>query len=103
MADGQFGEGFAVERDFGFFKGVYERRVGDAVFSSGCVDARDGERSVLTLFELSVARGVVEGVEHGLFSDAVPSAASGAMAFGGCEDGLVALSSRSTCFYSGHV
>ena len=73
------------------------------MFSSGGVDARDGERSVLTLFELSMSCGVVECVEHRLFSDAVSSAASGAMAFGGCEDGLVALSSRSTCFYSGHV
>ena len=58
---------------------------------------------VMALFELSVPCGVVERMEHRLFSDAVSSAASGAMAFGGCEDGLVALSSRGTCFYSGHV
>ena len=73
------------------------------MFTSGGVDARDGQGSVLALLELSVSGGVVEGVEHRLFSDSVSSATGGAMAFGGYEDGLVALSSRSTCFYSGHA
>ena len=72
------------------------------MFSRGGVDARDGERSVLTLFEFSVSCGVIECVEHRFFSYAISSATGGAMAFGCCEDSLVALSSRGTCFYSGH-
>src|SRR5258706_8462978 len=71
VADGQFAEHLAVERDAGGDGGGDEAVVGDAALAEGGVEAADPEGAEVALLLAAVAVGVFAGLEGELEGDAV--------------------------------
>src|SRR5690554_39438 len=99
---GQVGQHLAVHFHFGFLQAVHEGAVGQAQLTRGGVDTGDPQDTELTLALTTVAVGVLSGLHHRLFGDAVYVLATATVALGEGEDLLVTGAGGYTTFNSGH-
>src|ERR1700693_1571836 len=80
VANGEFGERFAIERHATLFQTVDEPRVTEPLAPRCGVDPRDPERPEVALADAPVAIGIVQRMEQRLVGDAVVATPRGAEA-----------------------
>src|SRR6478752_7618074 len=103
VVHGDVGQHLAVEGDAGLQQAVHEAAVAHAVDAGRGVDARDPQRTEITLLLLAADVGVLQGLRDRLLGDAEDLAAGVVVALGLLQDFLVAPTRLYTTFDSCHV
>ena len=102
LADGEFGEDFAVEFDLVLLEHGHKPAVGEAVLPGGGVDAHLPELAEIALALMPAAGGMQSGVHHALERGTVIGLAVALETFGALDYFFLPGSFENASFYSCH-
>lgn len=102
VADGQFGQHFAVHENAGKLQTEHETAVFDIVFAAGGIDAENPQLVKMALFKAVAFIGVPTGMDDSRFSEPEDILPFAAETFGQLINFFMAAMGRDSTFYSGH-